>query len=136
MKGAYDEPPEVAFPNKEKVDEEFDVQAQMMINAAKEEEPVALADGDTPPLVALGTHDEERIQAAQDYAEAISLPRQALEIQLLYGIRAELGRQLQAEGYPVRIYVPYGTEWYPYFMRRLAERPANVWFFVTNLIRG
>lgn len=137
VKGAYDEPPEVAFPEKEDVDQEFDALAQMMIDRAHQtgSEPIS-ADGRIPPLAALGTHDEERINAARGHAAAIGLPREALEFQLLFGIRIELGRQLQAAGYPVRVYVPYGTEWYPYFMRRLAERPANLWFFLSNLIRG
>jgi proline dehydrogenase len=137
VKGAYDEPAEVAFPKKETVDREFDIQARMMVDGANRADPVFIPEnGRTPPLVALGTHDDVRIQNALDYAETIPFPREALEIQLLYGIRAELGKQLRSEGYPVRIYVPYGTEWYPYFMRRLAERPAKVWFFVTNLFRG
>ena len=65
----------------------------------------------------------------------IELPQQAIEFQMLYGIRRELQEQLASEGYPVRVYVPYGTEWYPYYMRRLAERPANVWFFISNFFR-
>lgn len=137
VKGAYDEPATVAFPSKEEVDEEFDIQAQMMIEAANNADPIFIPeDGRTPPLVALGTHDEARIENSIEYGHRINFPRQALEVQLLHGIRAELGRDLLARGYPVRIYVPFGTEWYPYFMRRLAERPANVWFFITNLLRG
>jgi proline dehydrogenase len=137
VKGAYDEPASVAFPQKREVDEEYDLQARLMIEEAANANPVFVPqDGMTPPMVALGTHDDQRIELAISYAQSVGLPKEALEIQLLHGIRTDLGRQLMARGYPVRIYVPYGTEWYPYFMRRLAERPANVWFFISNLFRG
>lgn len=137
VKGAYDEPPDVAYPDKRDVDREFDALARMMVDAAVDagSEPVS-ADGRTPPMVALGTHDEQRIEAAKSYAKSMGLPKEALEFQLLFGVRAELGQSLSAQGYPVRVYVPYGTEWYPYFMRRLAERPANLWFFLRQLVRG
>jgi proline dehydrogenase len=72
---------------------------------------------------------------AKTYAEKIGLPKSKLEFQMLHGIRRDLQESLVAEGYPVRVYVPYGTEWYPYFMRRLAERPANLWFFISNFFR-
>jgi proline dehydrogenase len=88
-----------------------------------------------PPLPAIATHDEKMIAAAQACAAERGLPRDRFEFQMLYGIRRERQEQLAAEGYAVRVYVPYGTQWYPYFMRRLAERPANVWFFVSNLFR-
>jgi proline dehydrogenase len=94
------------------------------------------SDGRFPARTALATHDPRRIEFARLEAARLGLPRGALEFQMLYGIRADLQRALGAEGYPVRIYVPYGTEWYPYYVRRLAERPANVWFFLSNLIRG
>jgi len=137
VKGAYDEPPERAYPQKADVDAAFDQLGRLMIDAAVEQPAPAVSDnGRRPAFVALGTHDEARIAAARTYAAARGLPPAALEIQLLYGIRAELGDQLAAEGYPVRIYVPYGTEWYAYFMRRLAERPANLWFFLSNLFRA
>jgi proline dehydrogenase len=97
--------------------------------------PGLSADGRIPPMAALGTHDEKRIQLAKDYAIRLGLPKQALEFQMLYGIRRDLQGQCVIEGYPVRIYVPYGSHWYPYFMRRLAERPANVWFFASNFFR-
>jgi proline dehydrogenase len=137
VKGAYDEPPSVAFPEKVDTDRVFDALSSLMIQHALElgAEPIS-ADGRTPPLVALGTHDDKRIEFGKNVARDLGLPRSCLEIQLLYGIRAELGRQLADEGYPVRIYVPYGTEWYSYFMRRLAERPANLWFFLSNLFRA
>jgi len=88
-----------------------------------------------PPIPAIASHDEKRILFAKVYAQEVGLPKESLEFQMLNGIRRDLQEQLIAEGYPVRVYVPYGTEWYPYFMRRLAERPANLWFFVSNLFR-
>lgn len=136
VKGAYDEPPEVAYPRKSDVDASFDRETAIIIRAAKAHgaEPVS-DDGRHPPITAIGTHDEARIEFARKEAEAQGLPQRCLEFQLLYGIRSELQETLVELGYPVRIYVPYGTEWYPYFMRRLAERPANVWFFVSNFLR-
>ncbi len=136
VKGAYDEPPRVAYPKKADVDLAFDREARWLIEGALQHNgrPVS-PDGRIPPMVAIGTHDKARIDAACEAAQAVGLPKQALEFQLLHGIRTELQHQLLEQGYPVRIYVPYGTEWYPYFMRRLAERPANLWFFVSNLFR-
>ncbi|HNS38547.1 MAG TPA: proline dehydrogenase family protein, partial [Anaerolineaceae bacterium] len=72
---------------------------------------------------------------AKQYLQQAGLPKNSMEFQMLYGIRRELQEQLAADGYPMRVYVPYGTEWYPYYMRRLAERPANVWFIVSNFFR-
>ena len=89
-----------------------------------------------PPLVAIGSHDPLRLENAKNYALQVGLPKQAIEFQMIYGIRRDLQDRYLAEGYPVRVYVPYGTQWYPYFMRRLAERPANLWFFLSNLFRG
>jgi proline dehydrogenase len=93
------------------------------------------ADGRVPPIPAIATHDEKRIAFAKQYAEKVGLPKNAIEFQMLYGIRRDLQEQLVKEGYPVRVYVPFGIHWYPYFMRRLAERPANIWFFVSNFFR-
>ncbi|MFV9674480.1 MAG: proline dehydrogenase family protein [Anaerolineales bacterium] len=136
-KGAYNEPAEVAFPKKSDVDANFDLLAALMIDASQSQGSVpASADGKIPPITALGTHDEKRIVFACKYAEKVGLPKEALEFQMLYGIRSDLQDALHARGYPVRVYVPFGTEWYPYFMRRLAERPANLWFFITALVRG
>jgi len=136
VKGAYDEPPEVAFPKKADTDACFDRLTAILLDTALEADAPALsADGKWPPLPAIGTHDEKRIEFAKQHAAQIGLPKQKLEFQLLFGIRRELQTQLSAEGYPVRIYVPFGTEWYPYFMRRLAERPANIWFFIANFLR-
>jgi proline dehydrogenase len=135
-KGAYKEPADRAYPKKSDVDASFDRLACIMIDSAQStgSAPVA-ADGRIPPVTALATHDEDRISAARAYAQQAGFPKQALEFQMLNGIRGDLQRKLAEEGYPVRVYVPYGTEWYPYFMRRLAERPANVWFFVSNFFR-
>jgi proline dehydrogenase len=108
-----------------------------MIDAALEMEAPKLSDdGRPPPIFAIASHDDKRIAFAKRYAERVGLPKDAIEFQMLYGIRRELQEQLVSEGYPVRVYVPYGAEWYPYFMRRLAERPANIWFFVANYFRG
>lgn len=136
VKGAYDEPPEVAYVNKEQVDQAFDQLTSLIIDRALElgAAPVS-QDGRIPPITAIATHDDLRIDYAIKGAEKLGLPRSALEFQFLYGIRTELQRSVLAQGYPVRIYVPYGTEWFPYFMRRLAERPANLWFFLSNLFR-
>jgi proline dehydrogenase len=136
VKGAYKEPPEKAYPKKVDVDANFDLLSKILIDAALAAKSPALSnDGRVPPVPAIATHDAKRIEFAKQYAEKIGLPKEALEFQMLYGIRRDLQEQLQAEGYPVRIYVPFGTHWYPYFMRRLAERPANIWFFISNFFR-
>jgi proline dehydrogenase len=136
VKGAYKEPTDKAFPKKTDVDANFDLLTKLMIDAAcKIEANKISADGRVPPIPAIATHDEKRIAFARQYAEKVGLPREALEFQMLYGIRRDLQDQLVKAGYPVRIYVPFGTHWYPYFMRRLAERPANIWFFVSNFFR-
>lgn len=136
VKGAYKEPPDKAYPKKADVDANFDLLTKILIDAALEaKSPKLSEDGRIPPLPAIATHDEKRIDFARQYAEKVGLPKEALEFQMLYGIRRELQEQLAAEGYPVRVYVPFGTHWYPYFMRRLAERPANIWFFISNFFR-
>ncbi len=136
VKGAYKEPPEIAYPKKKDVDANYDRLTDLLLQQAIEAgAPLAREDGKVPPIPAIASHDERRIQFAKDRAAALGLPKRALEFQMLYGIRRELQQRLVAEGYPVRVYVPYGTEWYPYFMRRLAERPANLWFFLSNLFR-
>lgn len=136
VKGAYSEPPEIAYPKKADVDANFDLLTKILIDAALEAKSPQLSDdGRVPPVPAIGTHDEKRIDFAKQYAEKIGLPKEALEFQMLYGIRRDIQEQLEAEGYPVRVYVPFGTHWYPYFMRRLAERPANIWFFISNFFR-
>ncbi len=137
VKGAYREPPHLAYPHKADVDANFDRLAEQMLEAAqKAGAPPLSEDGRIPPLPAFGTHDERRIARICAYARRLALPNEALEFQMLYGIRRDLQERLAREGYPVRVYVPYGTHWYPYFMRRLAERPANLWFFLSHLLRG
>jgi proline dehydrogenase len=121
VKGAYDEPADIAYPKKEDVDASFERAMR------------ALLDHGTYPAIA--THDERLIEATKAYARQRNIGADRFEFQLLYGIRRDLQECLVREGFRVRVYVPYGTEWYPYLMRRLAERPANLWFFVGNLVR-
>lgn len=135
VKGAYKEPAELAFPKKADVDASFDTLTSILIDASLAQQTLISADGRIPPIPAIATHDEKRIAFACDYADKVGLPKHGLEFQMLYGIRRDLQEDLQKQGYPVRIYVPFGTHWYPYFMRRLAERPANVWFFVSNFFK-
>jgi proline dehydrogenase len=136
VKGAYKEPASVAFPKKRDVDENFDRLTKLMLDSSSEKHfPELSKDGRTPPLPAIGTHDPQRIIFAKRYAEKIGLSKQALEFQMLYGIRRDLQDLCLQEGYPVRIYVPYGTHWYPFYMRRLAERPANLLFFIGNYFK-
>ena len=121
VKGAYDEPATVAYPKKADVDARF------------EEEMRELLSHGTYPAIA--THDDRLIDATTRFAREQGIPPDRYEFQMLYGIRRDLQERLLRDGYRVRIYVPYGTEWYPYLMRRLAERPANLVFFVRSLIR-
>ena len=135
-KGAYKEPPDIAYPRKADVDASYDRLAQaLMYGSLALNSPELSQDGIIPPIPAFATHDERRIENIIAYARKINLPKRALEFQMLHGIRRDLQEKLAREGYPVRVYVPYGTEWYPYFTRRLAERPANVWFFLSNFFR-
>ena len=120
-KGAYNEPPSVAFATKVEVDESYRVLMERL-----------LLDGNYP---AIATHDERLIEHARAFAAEHGVAPSRYEFQMLFGIRRDLQRRLVAEGYTVRIYVPYGAEWYPYFMRRLAERPANVLFLLRSLLR-
>ena len=120
-KGAYLEPAAVAFPNKADVDRSF---VELM--------RVLLDRGVYPPIA---THDPAMIDATKQYAAERKLSKEAFEFQMLYGIRRDLQTQLVAEGYRLRLYVPFGQAWYPYYMRRMAERPANVLFIVRNLFR-
>ncbi len=131
-KGAYHEPPDKAYPNKADVDANYIRLAQRLLDRSCNAR--GSDDGRVPPLAALATHDEKMIAAAKAYAEEHRIPRDRFEFQMLYGVRRELQERLVAEGYAVRVYVPYGTHWYPYFMRRLAERPANVWFFLKSAL--
>jgi len=126
VKGAYDEPPEVAYPDKADTDAAFVRQMEMLFS------PQARANGVYP---AIATHDIRLIDWAREHTDRQGIGRETFEFQMLYGIRTGLQRQLAADGYRVRAYVPYGRRWYPYFMRRLAERPANVFFLLRNLAR-
>jgi len=137
VKGAYKEPPDKAFPKKADVDANFDLLTKIMIDASLTAKSSKLSkDGCFPPMSALGTHDPNRIAFAKQYVEKVGLPKEAIEFQMLYGIRRDLQEQLAKDGFPVRVYVPFGTHWYPYFMRRLAERPANIAFFISNFFKG
>jgi proline dehydrogenase len=124
-KGAYQEPPDIAFPKKADTDANYIKLTHMLLDGAT-------GNGGYPGIA---THDEKMIAAAKQHAEQNGIGRDHYEFQMLHGIRADLQEALAREGYRMRVYVPYGTEWYPYFMRRLAERPANLWFFVANLFR-
>jgi proline dehydrogenase len=136
VKGAYKEPAEKAYPKKADTDANYDLLTKIMIDCnLKMEDNRLSADGRVPPIPAIATHDEKRLAFARQYAEKVGLPKDAIEFQMLYGIRRDLQEQLVREGYTVRVYVPFGTHWYPYFMRRLAERPANIWFFISNFFR-
>ena len=126
-KGAYNEPPDKAFPKKADVDANYVALTRKLLS---DEARARGAYG------AIATHDPKMIDAAKAYAAEHNVPRKQFEFQMLYGIRRDLQQQLAKEGYTMRVYVPYGAEWYPYFMRRLAERPANVWFILRNLFRG
>lgn len=135
-KGAYKEPEEIAFPEKKDVDANFDLIVKQLFNGAlKNNHPEISDDGKIPPIPAIATHDENRILFAKKELEKSEYPKNAVEFQMLHGIRRDLQVSLAEEGYPVRVYVPYGSEWYPYFTRRLAERPANLWFFISNFFR-
>ena len=120
-KGAYMEPPSVAYPDKKDVDETY-LRAMRML----------LLDGNYP---AIATHDERIIAATKLFARDHAVGAQRFEFQMLYGVRRDLQERLVAEGYRMRVYVPFGTQWFPYLMRRLAERPANVAFLTGNVLR-
>jgi len=119
-KGAYSEPPEIAFPKKADVDANYVKLMKILL-------PSGIYHG-------IATHDPAMIRATKDFAREKKIGRDKFEFQMLYGIRTDLQKQLTREGYRLRIYIPYGTDWFPYFMRRLAERPANLMFFFRNLI--
>ena len=121
VKGAYLEPASVAFQEKDEVDRSFVRLMQMLLSR-----------GNYP---AIATHDVAMIRATRRYAEQQDIEQARYEFQMLFGIRRDLQLQLVREGYNMRVYVPYGTHWYPYLMRRLAERPANVMFVLGNVAR-
>ena len=118
-KGAYNEPPEVAYPDKKDVDANYVRVMQLLLSSG-------IYHG-------IATHDPKMIDATVDFAQREGVSKDAFEFQMLYGIRRDLQEQLARDGYGMRVYVPYGKHWYPYFMRRLAERPANIWFVLKNL---
>ncbi|HYJ45212.1 MAG TPA: proline dehydrogenase family protein [Pyrinomonadaceae bacterium] len=121
-KGAYNEPPEVAFADKKEVDENY-------IRVMKRLLSSGIYHG-------IATHDPRMIEATIEHAERERIDKGAFEFQMLYGVRRDLQTQLARDGYNLRVYVPYGKHWYPYFMRRLAERPANIWFIMKNMFKG
>jgi proline dehydrogenase len=120
-KGAYLEPHTAAYPNKADVDANYVALMKLLLDR-----------GNYP---AIATHDERMIEQTTAYAESRQKARDSFEFQMLYGIRRDLQRKLVADGYRLRLYVPYGSAWYPYYMRRLAERPANVLFILKNVAR-
>jgi len=120
-KGAYLEPPEVAYAAKADVDRAYLSLMERL-----------LLDGNYP---ALATHDEAIIDHAREFAARNSIGRDRFEFQMLYGIRRDLQERLRQQGYNVRVYIPFGTQWYPYLMRRLAERPANIAFILGNVVK-
>jgi proline dehydrogenase len=135
-KGAYKEPARVAFPIKDDVDHNYDLLARHLLEQARSDGVLGSPDGLVPPLPAFATHDERRIASIKAWLQDNPLPSGAVEFQMLYGIRRDLQAALVREGYPVRVYVPFGSHWYPYLMRRMAERPANLWFFVKNFFKA
>jgi proline dehydrogenase len=120
-KGAYLEPPTVAFPDKKDVDQNYRVLLERL-----------LLKGNYPGIA---THDEAMIQHARQIAKAQGIAAERYEFQMLYGVRRDLQARLREAGYNMRVYIPFGTQWYPYLMRRLAERPANIAFILGNLVR-
>ncbi len=121
-KGAYKEPADIAFPKKADVDANYVKLMKMLLKSG-------LYHG-------IATHDENMIRETIAFARQENIPNDAFEFQMLYGIRRDLQEKLVRDGYRMRVYVPFGSEWYPYFMRRLAERPANVLFIAKNLLRN
>ena len=121
-KGAYKEPPSLAFPEKGDVDANYVKLMKRMVTS--------------DVFCGIATHDEAIIEELLRFVQASGVPAKAFEFQMLYGVRRDLQRKLVTDGFRMRTYVPFGTEWYPYFMRRLAERPANVLFLAKNLLRS
>ena len=121
-KGAYFEPPEVAFADKKDVDANYVKVMQVLLSSGV--------------YHGIATHDPKMIDATIDFATREGIGKEKYEFQMLFGVRRDLQRQLARDGFNMRVYVPYGKHWYPYFMRRLAERPANIWFVLKNLAKG
>ncbi len=120
-KGAYLEPPEVSYQTRREVRRSFARLAATLLLAGS--------------TVHLATHDPKLIDGATAFVRTRSISRKRYEFQMLYGVRRDLQADLARQGEPVRVYIPYGTRWYPYLTRRLAERPANLWFFASNVLR-
>jgi len=120
-KGAYREPETIAFPEKAEVDRHYIRLTHRLLEGG--------------PYPAIASHDPRMIRAAIQYVKDKGIAKDAFEFQMLYGIRRDLQKEVISLGYRLRIYVPYGEAWYPYFMRRLAERPANAWFLIRNMLR-
>ena len=127
VKGAYIEPPDVAYEAKQDVDSNYLRLLDRLLSPEAQQRGVR---------VAVATHDPRIVRWTKDETRERGIPRDRFEFQMLYGIRRDLQRRLVAQGYRVRVYVPYGAQWYPYLMRRLAERPANLLFLIRNLVRG
>jgi proline dehydrogenase len=121
-KGAYKEPPEIAYQAKSEVDANYLKLAKMLLKSGV--------------YHGIATHDERIIQQTMLFAEKENIARDSFEFQMLHGIRRDLQERIVREGWRMRVYIPFGTEWYPYLMRRLAERPANVFFIAKNILRG
>jgi proline dehydrogenase len=121
-KGAYNEPPEVAFPDKKDTDENYVRIMKVLLKSGV--------------YHGIATHDPKMIEATTRFVKQEGIAKDAFEFQMLYGVRRDIQVKLAQAGYNVRVYVPYGKHWYPYFMRRLAERPANVWFVLKNMFKG
>ncbi len=121
-KGAYNEGPDVAFPDKRDVDENYIRVMKLLLSSGT--------------YHGIATHDPKMIDATVEHMQKEGISKNAFEFQMLYGVRRDLQEQLARDGFNVRIYVPYGKHWYPYFMRRLAERPANIWFILKNVFKG
>jgi proline dehydrogenase len=120
-KGAYKEPADIAYQDKSDVDANYVKLMKLLLKSGT--------------YHGIATHDEKMIQATKDFARAENILSSSFEFQMLYGIRRDLQQQLVKEGYGMRVYIPFGSEWYPYFMRRLAERPANAMFVLKNLFK-
>jgi proline dehydrogenase len=125
-KGAYMEPADVAYPLKKEVDQSFVSLMQTLLGEEARRNGVYLG---------VATHDEKMIAATREFVRAQGIAANEFEFQMLYGVRRDLQEALVDQGHQVRVYVPYGAAWYPYFVRRLAERPANLWFFLSNFFR-
>jgi proline dehydrogenase len=120
-KGAYLEPPSVAFPDKKDVDRNYVALMERLLERAN--------------YPGIATHDETIIKHARDFVKRKNIPAERFEFQMLYGVRRDLQEQLRQAGFNMRVYIPFGSQWYPYLMRRLAERPANIMFMMGNIMK-